>query len=146
MQEQSKSILFFGSAVFKAVMYFKFFMVIAVWGLVPLLIPARWLPHLGLSAVVPHIIFLRLWGIVVLGDFLVYWYIYKRPLTNIAGYLMLFAVADNGGIGLVLLLTTLLHGLPWGVWVSIPFQLFFGWWFLRFYRENRAARRLHAVQ
>ncbi len=127
-------------------MYFKLFMVIAVWGLVPLLIPVSWLPFLGLQAIGKHIIFLRLWGLVVLSDFFTYWTIYKRPRTKLAGYLMLFAVLDNGGVGVILLAVALVRGLPWGVWANIPFQLFFGWWFLKFYRQNRSLRTLPRVQ
>jgi hypothetical protein len=138
MQEQSNPISPFDSAAFKAVMYFKFFMVIAVWGLIPLLIPVGWLSFLGLQAISPHILFLRLWGIIVLGDFFLYLYIYRHPRTRLAGYCMLIAVADNAGVGIIVLAVTLLHGLPWGIWANIPFQLFFGWWFLRFFRANRA--------
>lgn len=126
------------SPLFRRIMYFKFFMVIAVWGLVPLLIPAAALPFLGLRALQPHLIWLRVWGSIVLADLFLYLYIYLRPRSRLAGYLMLFAIFDNGGLGTVLLMITLVRGLPWGVWINIPFQLFFGYWFLCFYRANRA--------
>ncbi len=128
----------FDSLTFRSLMYFKFFMVVAVWGLLPLLIPSGWLHYLGLQQVASHILWLRLWGLVVLCDSIVYWYIYQKPRSKLAGYLMLFAVLDNGGFGAVLLLVTVARSLPWGIWINIPFQLFFGWWFWRFFRINRA--------
>lgn len=71
-------------------------------------------------------------------DVFVYLYIFQHATTKLARYLQLFAVLDNGGIGLLLLtLTPFLH-LPWGIWANIPFQLFFGYWFWRFYRANLA--------
>lgn len=47
-------------------MYFKFFMVIGVWGLTPLLIPVSLLPYLGLHFTSTQILLLRVWGVVVL--------------------------------------------------------------------------------
>jgi hypothetical protein len=136
----------FDSPAFKAIMYAKFFMVVVIWGLLPLLVPVRLLPFFGLQAVAPHIVLLRVWGAIVLCDFFAYWYIYKRPLSRLAGYLMLFAVFDNGGLGAALLAVTVLWGMPWGVWANIPFQLFFGWCFLIFYRAHRASRLSTAVE
>lgn len=128
----------FDSSLFKCIMYCKFFMVIIVWGLTPLLIPAAALPFFGLQALEAHIAWLRAWGLIVLADFFLYLYVFLRPRTRLAGYGMLFAVLDNGGLGMVLLVMTFVRGWPWGVWANIPFQLFFGYWFLRFYHANRA--------
>lgn len=124
------------TATFRNIMYFKFFMVIVVWGLTPLLIPAGWLPFLGLHLTSTQVLLLRSWGVIVLGDFFVYWYIFKRSTTKLVRYFMLFAVLDNGGFGLFLIFLTLLSRLPWGIWANIPFQLFFGYGFWRFYRAN----------
>gem|GEM_PF-6321918 len=125
------------TALFKNIMYCKFFMVIFVWGLTPLLIPQNLLPFFGLYLNQTQILFLRIWGVIVLLDFFLYLYIYKRPHTRLAKYLMLFAVIDNGGFGLALLIATPIFKLPWGIWANIPFQLFFGYWFLQFYRQGR---------
>lgn len=125
------------SKTFRNVMYFKFFMVVVVWGLTPLLIPVHFLPYLGLRFNPTQILLLRVWGVIVLLDFFLYFYIYKKPHTKLAKYLMLFAVLDNGGIGLLLLILTPIFKFPWGIWANIPFQLFFGYWFWRFYRKGK---------
>lgn len=117
-------------------MHFKFFMVIVVWGLFPLLIPASWIPFFGLYLTDSQISLLRIWGVIVLLDFFVYWYIYKKPHSKWTKYLLLFGVLDNGGLGLILLILTPIFSLPWGIWINIPFQLLFGYWFLRFYKEG----------
>jgi hypothetical protein len=122
------------SSTFKKVMYLKFFMVICVWGLVPLLIPQSWIPFFGLNLTDFQVTLLRVWGVIVLLDFFVYLYIYKKPYAQWTKYLLLFGLLDNGGLGLVLLILTPIFSLPWGVWINIPFQLFFGYWFWRFYR------------
>lgn len=124
------------SSIFKKVMYFKFFMVICVWGLIPLLIPKSLIPSLGLNLTDFQIILVRVWGVIVLLDFFVYWYIYKKPHSKWTEYLLLFGLLDNGGLGLLLLIFTPILSLPWGVWINIPFQLFFGYWFWRFYKEG----------
>lgn len=124
------------SATFKRVMYCKFFMVICVWGLLPVLIPKSLIPSLGLHLTDSQITWVRIWGVIVLLDFFVYWYIYKKPHSKWTKYLLLFGLADNGGLGLVLLLLTPILSLPWGIWINIPFQLFFGYWFWRFYNEG----------
>lgn len=124
------------SSTFKSVMYFKFFMVICVWGLVPLLIPKSLIPYLGLNLTDQQIILVRMWGVIVLLDFFVYWYIYKKPHSKWTKYLLLFGLADNGGLGLALLILTPILSLPWGIWINTPFQLFFGYWFWRFYKEG----------
>ena len=124
------------SSIFRRIMYFKFFMVIVVWGLVPLLIPKRMIPSLGLHLTELQISLLRVWGVIVLLDFFVYLYIYKNPHKKLTKYLLLFSILDNGGIGLILLLLTPIFNLPWGVWANIPFQLFFGYWFWQFYRKG----------
>lgn len=124
------------TSTFKRVMHFKFFMVICVWGLVPLLIPKSLLPSLGLNLADFQITLMRIWGIIVLLDFFVYWYIYKKPHSKWTKYLLLFGVADNCGLGLILLILTPILSLPWGIWINIPFQLFFGYWFWRFYKEG----------
>ena len=123
------------SPTFRRVMYFKFFMVIFIWGLIPLFIPKHFLPFFGLHFSDFQIRLLRVWGVIVLLDFFVYWYIFKNPYTKLSRYLLLFGVLDNAGIGIILLILTPLYALPWGVWANIPFQLFFGYWFWRFYRE-----------
>ncbi len=69
-------------------------------------------------------------------DSLVYLYIYKRPHNKLAKYLLMFSVIDNGGIGVMLLVLTLIFKLPWGFWINIPFQLFFGYWFWQFYKKG----------
>jgi hypothetical protein len=111
-------------------------MVIFIWGSIPLFIPANFLPFLGLHLDTSQILLLRVWGIIVLLDTFTYLYIYKRPHTRLAKYLLLFGVLDNGGIGIVMLILTLIFKLPWGIWISIPFQLFFGYWFWRFYKDG----------
>lgn len=124
------------SPVFRKVMYFKFFMVICIWGLVPLLIPKDIIPFLGLNLSDFQIELLRIWGAIVLLDTFVYLYIFKKPHKQLTKYLLLFSILDNAGIGICLLILTLIFKLPWGVWINIPFQLFFGFWFLRFYKEG----------
>lgn len=133
---KSNSINILDSILFKRIMYFKFFMVICIWGLTPLLIPQNILPLLGLQLNQTEMLLLRIWGIIVLLDFFVYWYIFKKPHTKLAKYLILFAVLDNAGFGLILLVLTPIFKLPWGIWVNIPFQLFFGYCFWRFLKEG----------
>lgn len=116
-------------------MYFKFFMVIVIWGLVPLLIPKSLIPYFGLQLSDFQLLLVRIWGIIVLLDFFVYWYIYKKPTKKLTKFLLLFGVLDNAGLGLLLLVLTPIFSLPWGIWINIPFQLFFGYWFWRFYRD-----------
>ncbi len=125
------------SKIFKRVMYFKFFMVIFIWGLIPLLIPKNLIPVLGLNLTNGQITLLRIWGIIVLLDTFVYLYIFKKPHTRLSKYLLLFGVLDNGGLGTIQLILWAILKLPWGIWINIPFQLFFGYWFLKFYREGR---------
>lgn len=124
------------TATFRYVMWCKFFMVICVWGMVPLLIPTQHLPFLGLQLSAMQIVYMRIWGIVVLLDSVVYFYMYKHPHEALTKYLLLFGIADNGGMGTILLFFTPVFHLPWGIWINIPFQLFFGYWFLRFYHEG----------
>lgn len=124
------------SKIFKQVFYFKFFMVLVVWGLLPLLIPKEFLPLLGLNLSDFQITMVRFWGVIVLLDFFVYLYIYKKPHSVFSKYLLLFGVVDNAGLGLLLLILTIVYFLPWGIWINIPFQLFFGYWFYRFYKEG----------
>lgn len=121
-------------------MYFKFFMVIFVWGLIPLLIPQHLIPLLGLKLTIFQIFLMRIWGGIVLLDSIVYFYIFKKPHTKLTQYLLLFSILDNGGIGLLLLVLTLIYRFPWGIWINIPFQLFFGYWFWRFYKEGTFAK------
>lgn len=125
------------SLSFKRVMYFKFFMVIFVWGLLPLLIPTNFIPLLGLQLNADQIQLMRVWGVVVLLDFFLYYYIFKNPHTRLSKYFILFAVLDNGGLGLLLLILTPFLHFPWGIWINIPFQLFFGYWFLKFYKQGK---------
>ncbi len=113
-------------------------MVICIWGLIPLLIPETMIPALGLQLSELQIKLLRLWGVIVLLDFFVYWYIYRRPHSQWTKYALLFGVIDNGGLGLLLLVLTPILSLPWGIWINIPFQLYFGYWFWRFYKEGFA--------
>ncbi len=124
------------SPKFKKVMHFKFFMVIVVWGLIPLIIPKSIVPHLGLHLSDFQMTMLRIWGLIVLLDFFVYWYIYRKPHSKWTRYLLLFGVIDNAGLGIILLILTPIYDLPWGVWINIPFQLYFGYWFWRFYKEG----------
>lgn len=125
------------SMSFKRVMYFKFFMVIFIWGLLPLLIPTNLIPLLGLQLNASQIQLMRIWGVVVLLDFFLYYYIFKNPHTRLSKYFILFAVLDNGGLGLLLLILTPFLHFPWGIWINIPFQLFFGYWFLKFYKQGK---------
>lgn len=124
------------SPIFKKIMFFKFFMVIFFWGLIPLLIPKSLIPLLGFNLAEHQIIYLRVWGVIVLLDFFLYLYIYKKPHSKWGKYLLLFGILDNGGLGIVLLILTLIFSLPWGIWINIPFQLFFGYWFWKFYKEG----------
>ena len=124
------------STTFKKVMYFKFFMVIFIWGLIPLLIPVELIPKLGLILTASQITLFRVWGTIVLLNTFMYLYIFKNPHTKLSKYLILFAVLDNGGLGLLLLILTPIFQLPWGIWFNIPFQLFFGYWFWRFYKDG----------
>ena len=124
------------SQLFKRVMYFKFFMVICIWGLIPLLIPEHLIPSLGLHLSDAQITIMRFWAVVVLLDTFVYLYIYKKPHSKISKYLLIFSILDNGGFGLLFLILTPILKLPWGIWINIPFQLFFGYWFWRFYKEG----------
>lgn len=124
------------SSTFKRVMYFKFFMVVVIWGLVPLLIPVKLIPTLGLYLSDFQITLMRIWGIIVLLDTFVYLYIFKKPHSKLSKYLLIFSVLDNAGIGLLLLLLTPIFRFPWGVWINVPFQLFFGYFFLKFYKEG----------
>lgn len=125
------------SQSFKRVMYFKFFMVIFIWGLLPLLIPVNLIPLLGLQLDASQIQLMRVWGVVVLLDFFLYYYIFKNPHTRLSKYFILFAVLDNGGLGLLLLILTPFLHFPWGIWINIPFQLFFGYWFWKFYKQGK---------
>jgi hypothetical protein len=125
------------SMMFKRVMWFKFFMVIFVWGLIPLLIPENLLPFFGLHFNQMQIILLRIWGAIVLLDTFIYIYIYNHPHTKVTKWLLLFSVADNGGIGTLLLILTFIYHFPWGIWVHVPFQLFFGYWFWKFYKAGK---------
>lgn len=125
------------SQSFKRVMFFKFFMVIFVWGLLPLLIPTNLIPLLGLQLTTSQIQLMRIWGVIVLLDFFLYYYIFKNPHTRLSKYFILFAVLDNGGLGLLLLILTPFLHFPWGIWINIPFQLFFGYWFLKFYKQGK---------
>ncbi len=135
MRLENKNIL--NSQTFKRVMYFKFFMVICIWGLIPLLIPVNLVPVLGLHLNAYQIFIMRIWGIVVLLDTFLYLYIYKKPHTKLVKYFILFAIIDNGGFGLVLLLFSPFFHWPWGIWINAPFQLFFGYWFYRFFKEGK---------
>jgi len=112
-------------------------MVIFVWGIIPLLIPVKYLPVLGFHFNSFQVVLIRIWGIIVLLDTFLYLYIYKKPHSQLSKYLMMFAVLDNGGLGLVLLIATPIFKLPWGIWINIPFQLFFGYWFLRFLKRGK---------
>src|SRR5579871_6372059 len=124
------------SKTFARVMYFKFFMVIVIWGLTPLLIPVALLPFLGFHFTTTGVLLLRVWGIIVLLDTFLYYYIFKNPHKKLSKYLLLFSIADNGGIGMLLLVLTPIFHFPWGVWANIPFQLFFGYYFLQFYKKG----------
>ncbi|MFA9289206.1 MAG: hypothetical protein ACEQSA_05000 [Weeksellaceae bacterium] len=123
--------------LFKHIMSFKFFMVIVIWGLIPLLLPKQYIPLLGFDFSDFQIMLMRIWGIIVLLDTFIYIYIYRYPHRKLSKYLMLFAVLDNGGLGIVLLALTPIFQFPWGVWINIPFQLFFGYWFWRFYQASK---------
>lgn len=112
-------------------------MVIFIWGLLPLLIPTSLIPLLGLQLNASQIQLMRIWGVVVLLDFFLYYYIFKNPHTRLSKYFILFAVLDNGGLGLLLLILTPFLHFPWGIWINIPFQLFFGYWFLKFYKQGK---------
>ncbi len=125
------------SNTFRKVMYFKFFMVICIWGLVPILIPKDWIPFLGLSLYDWQVIWLRIWGIIVLLDTFVYVYIFKNPNNKLTKYLLVFSILDNAGIGIILIILTFIFKLPWGIWINIPFQLFFGYWFYRFLKAGK---------
>ncbi|MBP6993887.1 hypothetical protein KBB12_01440 [Candidatus Woesebacteria bacterium] len=111
-------------------------MVVVIWGFVPLLIPAELISILGLHLSKTQITLMRVWGIIVLLDTFVYIYIFKRPHSKLSKYLLIFSVLDNGGIGLLLLLLTPIFKFPWGIWINVPFQLFFGYWFWKFYKEG----------
>ena len=124
------------SSTFKRVMYFKFFMVICIWGFLPLLIPKSLIPFFGLTLTDFQVTLLRIWGVIVLLDFFVYLHIYKKPHDKWTRYLLLFGVIDNAGIGTLVLFLTLIFKLPWGVWINIPFQFFFGYWFWKFYKRG----------
>ncbi len=121
---------------FKNIMHFKFFMVIAIWGLIPLFIPETLLPYLQLDLTPLQITLMRVWGVIVLLDFFLYLYIYKWPHTELSRYLLLFGVLDNAGIGVVLIIFSFIFKFPWSIWINIPFQLFFGYWFWKFYKEG----------
>lgn len=125
------------SKTFSNVMYFKFFMVIVVWGLTPLLLPVALLPFFGLHLNSTEVVLLRVWGIIVLLDTFLYYYIFKNPHKKLSKYLLLFAILDNGGFGILLLVLTPIFHFPWGIWANAPFQLFFGYWFLQFYRFGK---------
>jgi hypothetical protein len=77
----------------------------------------------------------------VLLDTFLYLFIYRNRNHWVSKYLLLFSIADNGGIGLILLALTFIFKLPWGVWINIPFQLFFGYWFYIFYRAGQFESR-----
>lgn len=128
------------SSTFKRVMLFKFFMVVFIWGLIPLLIPKSVIPLLGLQLTDFQVHLLRIWGVIVLLDYFVYLRIYKKPHTKLSKYLLLFGILDNAGIGIILLILTFIFKLPWGIWINIPFQLFFGYWFWKFYKEGNFRR------
>jgi hypothetical protein len=117
-------------------MWFKFFMVVCVWGLVPLLIPPQFIPFLGLRLTQTQIMFMRMWGVVVLLDTFLYVYIYRNPHTPLTKKLLIFSIADNAGMGTLLLILTPIYHFPWGIWINIPFQLFFGYWFWKFYSSG----------
>ena len=135
--EKQRHMNILDSSAFKKIMYFKFFMVIFIWGLIPLLIPANLIPLLGLNLTNSQVTLLRIWGIIVLLDTFVYLYIYKNPHNKLSKYLILFAIIDNGGLGVAELILWPFFKFPWGIWINIPFQLFFGYWFWQFYRKGR---------
>lgn len=124
------------SQTFRTVMRFKFFMVIFVWGLIPLLIPAGYVSVLGLTLTRTQLPILRIWGSIVLLDTFVYIYMYRHPHVRLTKYLLLFGILDNAGIGLLhIILMPFMH-IPWSLVASTPFQLFFGYWFFRFYKAG----------
>lgn len=118
-------------------------MVIFVWGLFPLFIPRDFIPFFGLHLSDFQVLLLRVWGAVVLLDFFLYWYIFNYPYKKLSKLLLLFAIIDNAGLGIVLLLTTILFSLPWGIWINIPFQLFFGYWFWQFYNKGEFTQKYY---
>lgn len=122
--------------LFNKIMYFKFFMVIVVWGLIPLFIPVETLPKVGLFFNSWQIILMRIWGIIVLIDSLVYFYIYNNRHRKLSRYLLLFGIIDNGGVGILNLILSITLKLPFVIYINVPFQLFFGYWFLKFYTEG----------
>ena len=127
---------------FDKVLYFKFFMVIVVWGLLPLFIPQDLLPFLGLREVThTRVLLIRVWGVIVLLDSFVYVYIFKHRNRWLTKYLLLFSIIDNAGIAILILIATPIFSLPWGAWIHTPFQLFFGYWFWRFYTAGQFERR-----
>jgi hypothetical protein len=122
--------------LFRRIMYFKFFMVIFIWGLIPLLIPIEVFPKLGLFFGPNEIMLTRIWGLIVLMDSLVYLYIYKNRHTKLSKYLFLFGVIDNGGVGVLNLILSFVFKFPIIIYIQAPFQLFFGYWFLKFYNDG----------
>lgn len=121
---------------FKKVMTFKLFMVIFVWGLTPLLLPKDLFPVFGLYPNNFQLMLFRIWGIVVLLDSLFYIYVFKKPHTKFAKYFFLFGIFDNAGVGLIVLVLTPILNLPWGIWINVPFQMLFGYWFWKFWQSH----------
>jgi len=124
------------SSTFNYVMYFKFFMVVFIWGLIPLLIPEELISIFGFQLNGWQLTLFRTWGVIVLLDTFLYVYIFRHRHNWLTKNLLIFSIIDNAGIGLGLLILTLLFSLPWGVWINIPFQLFFGYWFWKFYKAG----------
>ena len=131
MEEQPRRTIL-DTPLFRRILYFKLCMVVFVWGLPLLLLPASAFAFLGIDLAVYNISLIRLWGLVVILNTFYYTYILRHPRAPLSKFLIIIAVCDNGGLGIFLLLKLLFTGLPWGVAISIPFQLFFGYWFYRF--------------
>ena len=125
------------SKTFKRVMWFKLFMVLFPWALIPLFIPVAWLPSLGIHFTLFQVMLLRLWGIVVLTVFFLYLHIYLRPHSKLSRFFMLFGMCDNGGLGILFAVGTIIYKLPLIIAINSPILLFFGYWFAVFRKRGK---------
>ena len=117
-------------------MQFKLCMIVGPWGLLLLLGAPLVTPYVGLSSSSAAILLVRIIGLVVLAVLPFYFYIYKKPATAWARRLMLAAVVDNGGLGILLLILSVQFHLSWIAFLNAGILLFFAYWFGRFYEES----------
>ena len=102
----------------------KIALILLVWGLPALLAPSSLFRLLGVPTP-DDLLFVRLFGAIVMAFGVAYWYAYKDPVHNAA--IVKAGIADNGLVTLVIFVLTALDGLRSAfMWVSglLTFILF----------------------